>query len=325
MDFEDFHTTLQIRTIHNDTAVKTSRTQECRVQYLRTVRRRQDQKSLGSIKSVHLCKKLIQCLFTFIISTAISGITTLTYGVNLINKYDTWCVFLGFLKQISNSGSSDTNKHLYKLRTGQGEEWHICFSCNSLGKKSLTCSRRSHKQCALRKLRTNLRIFARIVQKIHNLLQRFLRFFLSCNIFKKDSCLLLDISLRTALADTHDSSAASFVHATHKIQKHKEQYYCWKQDAYHGRNKLAHHIRRFIFKNNSLTFQPLGQGTGILHLIDLIAFFLVRFLKFWNDSQHSRLECHFSDLIFIYHLDKFIVCDLTGFIAHHICHKTQTH
>ena len=162
------------------------------------------------------------------------------------------------------------------------------------------------------------------MQEINNLLKRFLGFLLSCYILKKNACFLLNVGFGTALADSHDAAATTFVHSPHKIHQHKEQHYRRKQQTDHGRYKLSHHIRLFIFENNSFAFQTLRQCTGILHLVDLIAFFLVRFLKFWNDSQHSGLECHFFDLIFIYHFDKFIICDLTGFIAHHICHKTQT-
>ena len=162
------------------------------------------------------------------------------------------------------------------------------------------------------------------MQEINNLLKRFLGFLLSCHILEKDSCFFLDVGFGTALADSHDSAATAFVHPAHEVQQHEKQNYGRKQDTDHGRNKFTHHIRRLIFEDNVFALKTCRQCTGVLHLVDLVAFFLVRFLKFWNDCQHSGLECHFFDLIFIYHFDKFIICDLTGFIAHHICHKTQT-
>ena len=46
MNLQDLDSSLQIRSVHNDTSVKTSRTKKCRIKNLRTVGSSQDQKSL---------------------------------------------------------------------------------------------------------------------------------------------------------------------------------------------------------------------------------------------------------------------------------------
>ena len=43
------------------------------------------------------------------------GITALSNGINLINKYDTRRIFLGFLKKITDTGSTYANEHLHKF------------------------------------------------------------------------------------------------------------------------------------------------------------------------------------------------------------------
>ena len=84
----------------------------------------------------------------------------------------------------------------------------MCLTCNSFCKKCLTCSGRSYKQCALRKLCTYLLILFGIVQKIHELGYRFLCLVLACNIFKCDAGLFFNvIYLGVALSDTHDPAA----------------------------------------------------------------------------------------------------------------------
>ena len=119
MNLQDFHAPLQVRSVYNDTAVKTSRTEQCGIQYLRTVGCRKNQKTLGSIKSIHLSQKLVQRLLTLVISSAIAGITAFTYGIDLINKYNTGCILLGFFKQVADTGCTYTYKHLHKFRTGK--------------------------------------------------------------------------------------------------------------------------------------------------------------------------------------------------------------
>mgnify|MGYP007062571403 CR=1 FL=1 len=99
MDFQDFLTSFQIRKFYRNSSVKTSRTKKCRVKRIRTVCCRKNYHAFGSIKAIHFCKELIQSLFTFIIATCkSSSITFLTNCINLINKYNTWCFFIGLFK-----------------------------------------------------------------------------------------------------------------------------------------------------------------------------------------------------------------------------------
>ena len=116
MDFQDFLTPLQIRKFHRDTPVKTSRTEQRRIQGIRTVGCRQDHNTFGAVKSIHLGQKLVQCLLTLIVAADVA-VTLLSNGINLINKYDTGCFFISLLKQITYFGSTHTNEHLHKFRS----------------------------------------------------------------------------------------------------------------------------------------------------------------------------------------------------------------
>ena len=158
------------------------------------------------------------------------------------------------------------------------------------------------------------------MKEINNLLQRFFCLFLTGNIFKCYTCFFLDISFGTTLANSHNSTSA-FIHPAHKKHQHEEQYYGWKQYAYHSRNKFTHSIRLFIMENNICSLQTFGQCICILHLIYLISCILIRFLDLRNYCQYTGLKGNFLYLILFYHFDKFIISDLAGLVAHHICHK----
>ncbi len=111
------NTPLQIRLIHHNPAVKTSRTQKRLIQHLRTVRRRQHDQSLGWLKSIHLREQLVQRLLTLIISSAKAGITALRHRVDLIDENNTRRVLFRFVKQVTHTGRTNADEHLYKVRT----------------------------------------------------------------------------------------------------------------------------------------------------------------------------------------------------------------
>ena len=208
MYFEDIHTPLKIRAVYNDSPVKTTRTEKGGVQYLRTVGCRQDQKTAGGIKAIHLCQKLVQRLFPFVVSTAVPAVTAFTDGIDLIDKNDTGGIFLRLIKEFTDTGCTYTNKHFHEIRTGNGKERHMRLTGYRLRQKRLTGSRRSDEKCTLWKLGSNGRILSGIFQEIHYFLERFLRFILSCHIFEGYACLLLGINLCFVFSHIHDASAA---------------------------------------------------------------------------------------------------------------------
>ncbi len=208
MYLQSIYTSLQIRLVYDNSSVETTRTKKCLIQNLRSVSRRKDQDSLRRIKTIHLGKELVQGLLTLIIS-AIAAVSALTDCIDLIDKDDTRCIFLCLTEEVSYSGCTNTDEHLYEIRTCQGEERHMCLTCNRSGEKGLTCSRRAYKKGSLRKLGSDCGIFLRIMQEINNLLQGFLGLVLSCNILECYARFLLNVNLGITLANTHHTGSAA--------------------------------------------------------------------------------------------------------------------
>ena len=115
MYLQDIYTSLKIRLVNDDTAVKTSRTKQCLIEHFRPVGRCQYQQSARRIETIHLRKQLIQCLLTLIISSSVPAVTALSDRIDLIDKDDTRCVFLCFLKQITDTRCTDTDEHLHEI------------------------------------------------------------------------------------------------------------------------------------------------------------------------------------------------------------------
>ena len=222
MDFKNRNTSLEIRSVNDDTSVKTSRAQQCGVKDLRPVGSCYDKEALGCLETVHLSEQLVECLLTLVIAAVAAAVACLTYSVDLINENDARRVLLRLLKEVTDTARADTDEHLYKFRTGQREEGYMGFARHSLGKKCLACTGRSDQQSSLRKLGTDFGILGRVVQEIYALLKAFLGLIFTGHILESNPCVLLDVGLGPALADAHHTAAAA--HPVHEDAdyNHKE-------------------------------------------------------------------------------------------------------
>ena len=187
MYLKDCFTTFKIRKFHRYTTVKTSRTSQCRVKRFRTVGRCQNNDTVIFLKTIHLSKQLVQSLLTFIVSTCHLSVSFLTDSIDLINEYDTRCFFLCLFKEITNLGSTHTNKHFHKFRTGHREEWYIGFSGYCFCQHGFTGTWRADKQNTFRHGSSHLGVFLRIMQVINDFLQIFFCFFFTGYITEADT------------------------------------------------------------------------------------------------------------------------------------------
>ena len=207
MYLKNLRTPFQIRFIHDDPAVKTARAQQRLIQYLRPVRSAQNQNSLGSIETIHFGQKLVQGLFSFLVSSPVFAVSASSDRIDLIDKYNTRRIFCSFLKQIPYPGGAHAHVHLDKIRTCQRKKRHVRLSCHRFCQQCLSCSRRSHQEGSFGQFCPDFCISARIMKKVNHFLQGFFRFILPCHVFKTYPCLLFHIHFRIALPNAHDSAA----------------------------------------------------------------------------------------------------------------------
>ena len=116
MDFQDLFTAFQVRQLYRNTPVETARSCKRRVQGFRTVRRCQDDDAVVCLKSIHLCKELVQGLLSLVISSD-SSVTFLSDRINLIDKYNTRRFLLRLFEKITHFRRSHADKHFHKLGT----------------------------------------------------------------------------------------------------------------------------------------------------------------------------------------------------------------
>ena len=306
VDLEDGDASLEVRPVDDDAPVKAAGAQQGLVQDLGPVGGPDDQDTLGGLKAVHLREQLVESLLPLLVAPSIPGVTASADGVDLIDKNDAGRILIGFLEQITHSGSAHADIELDEIRACQGKEGHMRLSGDSLGEQGLACSGRPHKKGSLGKFCADLDIPAGIVQEIDDLDQRLLGLILSGDILEGDPGLLLDIFLGRALADAHNAAAAA-----HPLEQYAEQP-PHQQDGEHiGQQKRDHHsgaVRHIRIVGDLGVHQALGQS--VLRLRNTRVQDGIRILQV--DLQAVRLHVDLGDLFLLDILDEFIVGDLAG-------------
>ncbi len=89
MDFENLIAATNIRTVEDDLAIESPRAQQSRIEYVGTVRRRNDDHVRRAVKTVHLDKDLIQGLFALVVTAAEARATLPANGIDFVDEDDT--------------------------------------------------------------------------------------------------------------------------------------------------------------------------------------------------------------------------------------------
>ena len=159
---KDFFAIFEGWEIDRHTAVKSSWSEESFIEDVSTVGRGHDDDMCLVIKSIHLREDLVECLLTLIVTTTDTRTSLLTYGIDLVDKYDTRRFFTSFSEEITHTARTDSDEHLDELRTRDREKWHFCLTCNRTSKKGLPGTRRALEEDTTRDLSSEISVFLRI-------------------------------------------------------------------------------------------------------------------------------------------------------------------
>ena len=208
MDFEDLFSSCDVGPADDDLPVESARSEQGRIQDVRTVGGCQDDDPRVLGKAVHLDQELVQGLLTFIVAAAQARATLTAYGVDLVDKDDAGGILLGLFEQVSDSGCADTDEHLDEVGTADGKEGYAGFSRCGLGNVGLTCSRRADQQDPLGDPCAQAVILSRVLEEIDDLFQFFFFFFQACYVSEGDLLLVSLLELGPAFAKGHGLAAA---------------------------------------------------------------------------------------------------------------------
>ena len=208
MKLEDGLTTGQVRQLDGHAAVEATRTQQCGVKRVWTVGGRKDDDALLVVEAVHLGEKLVERLLALVVSRESATVALLADGIDLIDEDDAGGLFLGLLEQVANLGGAAANEHLDELGTRNGEERYTSLAGDGLGEQGLARAGRTHEQGTARQLGTDLLVALRVLEEVHDLLERFLCLLLAGNILEGHTDILGCDDARTGLTEVAAAQAA---------------------------------------------------------------------------------------------------------------------
>src|SRR5215469_705590 len=137
--------------------------------------------------------------------------------IDFVDEDNAGSILLALLEQVADTAGAHADKHFYEIRTRNREEWYTRFAGNRPCQQRLTRSRRSDQQNAFGNTAAELLKLLRLAQELDNLLQLFLGFLHTRDVFERYFLLLRGMQPRPALAE-----AQSLISPALHLPHHKD-------------------------------------------------------------------------------------------------------
>jgi hypothetical protein len=137
MDRQNAFASPDVGAVDDNPPIEPARSQQRRIEHVRTVRRRDEDHALVRLESVHFAKELIERLLPFIVPAPEPGPSVPADGVDLIDEHDAGGVLLALLEQVADAGCPDADEHLNEIRAAGREKRHVRFGGQSVRKRDV--------------------------------------------------------------------------------------------------------------------------------------------------------------------------------------------
>ena len=195
---------------HGDPPVEPSGAEQCGVEHVGAVGRRQHDDALVRIETVHLGEDLVQGLLLLVVAPeAGTRRTRPADGVELVDEDDRRRRGAGLLEQVAHPGRTDSDDCLDELRCGDGEERHRRLARHRAREQRLAGARRADEQDALRDGAAQALVFLRFLEKVDDLDQLGLDLVDPGDIGKGRVGMLGVVEARAALAEPSEDAAGA--------------------------------------------------------------------------------------------------------------------
>ena len=242
VDAQDLLAPNHIRVRHHDLAVETAGTQQCRIEHVGTVRRRDDDDAFVGFKAVHLDQQLVERLFALVVTAAKTGTAMTADSVDFVDEDDARRVLLGLLEHIADAACANADEHFDEVRARDREERHVGFARHRPRDQRLTGAGRADEQRAARNASAEALILLRIAQELDDLFKIGFGFVDARDVIKRHAARALGQQFGFRFAKAH-GAARPRLHLTHEENPHADQQQhrepaqteCWRSTALHLR------------------------------------------------------------------------------------------
>ena len=214
VNLENGFASFEVWQLNGHAPVEAAGTQQCRVKRLRAVRRREDDDAVVALEAVHFGEELVQCLLALVVAHEVAA-ALLADGVDFVDEDDARRFFFGLLEEVTDFRCAHADEHLNELGACNREERHVGLARDGFREHRLAGARRSDEQHAFRHLRTDGRIFLRVVQVVDDFRKIFFCLVFACDVLEMNAFgrRHVDPRLLAAHAEHHRAAAAArFLH-----------------------------------------------------------------------------------------------------------------
>src|SRR5215813_13719452 len=169
VDAQDLLAPLHVGSRHHHLPIESPGPEQRRVQYVRPVRRSDQDDAVVRLEAVHLDEELVQRLLALVMPAAEAGAPAAADRVDLVHEVDTGGVLLALLKQVADPGGADADEHLDEVRPRDGEEGRVRLARDRFGEERLAGAGRADEEDALRDLPAELLELLGIPQELDDL------------------------------------------------------------------------------------------------------------------------------------------------------------
>ena len=215
---EDAGTAVEVGTVDDDLTVETTRTKQCRVEDVGTVRRGDQDHATLDIETIHLDEQLVEGLLALVVSAAEPGAPVTTDGIDLVHEDDRRSVRLRLLEEVADAAGADADEHLDEVGTRDGEERNAGLAGHGAGEERLTGSRRAEEQHALGDLGPHRLELLRGLEVLLDLLELLDGLVESGDVGERDLRLVLRDEAGLRLTEGHHPVAAA-LHLLHEEEE----------------------------------------------------------------------------------------------------------
>ncbi len=216
---EDLLTALEIGRVNADLTVEATGAQQCGVEDVRAVGRRDHDDVRVRVEAVHLHQHLVEGLLALVVAAAHAGATVSTDGVDLIDEDDGRRVLLGLAEEVAHARGTDADEHLDEVGTGDRVEGGSGLAGDGAGEERLAGSGRAVQQHALRDAGSDGLELRGVLEELLDLMELFDGLVGTGHVGEGDGGGLLVDELGLGLAELHDLAAT----ALHRRQQPPEQ------------------------------------------------------------------------------------------------------
>ena len=236
VEAQDGATAIEVGGVDRDPPIEAAGAEQRRVEHVRAVGGRNHDHGTVGIEAVHLDQQLVEGLFAFLVSADLRAATPAAERVDLIEKDDARCVFLGVLEEVAHARRADADEHLDEVRATQGVVGNLGLARHRAGEERLAGAGGADQQDAPRHACPQLTETAGRLEELDDFLELVLRLVDADHLGKRDPLAVTGAGLGEMLGHRpHWISEKVRAPEQHEQERQKEEQA--NQVREHGRDR----------------------------------------------------------------------------------------